>query len=175
MQYSYRVTKYNPEYRNEQGHYLKDEWTCYSEVGEKFNNYFLSTDEYLKIENLYVQSIVLFMQCNQIDSLKVMGRLEKRWNPAEDKNSIKEIIDLFNKVKEGDLLNINQIKDLSRLALRNYIWCKLESDMMYVHFYFDYYMYIGSQRECEKIIKQIQKSGLFVEDFESPYLDDEKE
>ena len=29
---NYRVTKYNPAYRNEKGWYMKDDWTDYSEV-----------------------------------------------------------------------------------------------------------------------------------------------
>jgi len=176
MQFSYRVTKYNPANRNELGHYLfQDEWTCYSQVGIKSDDKLLTIDEYLEVESKYVNSIVLFMQCNQIETLRVMGGLEKSWDPAQDYNSNKEMIDLFNKVKDGDSLNIDQVKNLSRLALRKYIWCKLENDRMFVHFSSDYYMYIGSQRECEKTIEQIQKSGLFVEDFKSPYLYDEEE
>ncbi len=180
MQYFYRVTKYNPANRNEKGYYLfQNEWICYSQIGKKCDGTLLTIDKYLEIEDKYINSIILFMQCNQIESLKVAGGLEKSWNPAEDPNSTKEMIDLFNKVKNGDILNIDQIKDFSRLALRKYVWCKLENDdVMFVHFYFDYYMYIGSQRECEKTIEQIQKSGLFVEDFKSPYhpdYDDEEE
>ena len=45
---NYRVTKYNPAYRNEKGWYMRDDWTDYSEVvktGAK-SEY----DEYKKIE-----------------------------------------------------------------------------------------------------------------------------
>ncbi len=42
---SYRVTKYNPAYRNEQGWYLKDDWTCYSEVGVRSNGEIFTLDE----------------------------------------------------------------------------------------------------------------------------------
>jgi len=175
MQYSCRITKYNPDYRNKQGYYLENEWTCYSEVGTKCDGKLLTIDEYLDIENKYINSIILFMKCNNIESLKITGNLEKRWNPAKDPNSTEKMISLFNNIKNGDTLNIEQVKDFGRLALRNYIWCKLESDMMFVHFYFDYYMYIGSKNECRNTIDKIEKSGLFVENFKSPYLYDDEE
>lgn len=40
---------------------------------------------------------------------------------------------------------------------------------MYVHFGHDYYMFIGSSTSCPLALKNIEKMGLFVEDFESPY------
>lgn len=174
MQFNYRVTKYNPDYRNKKGHYLfQDEWTCYSQVGTKCGSKVLTLDKYFEVENNYIQSIILFMKCNRITTFKISGGLEKKWNPIKDPNSTKEMIYLFASIKDKDILKINQIKDLCRLALRNYVWCKLEYDeTMFVHFYFDYYMYIGSKSECKKAVESIEESGLFVEEFESPYLEE---
>ena len=41
---------------------------------------------------------------------------------------------------------------------------------MYVHFGYDYYMYIGSEKPLEKEIDSINRSGLFVENMVSPYI-----
>jgi uncharacterized protein YydD (DUF2326 family) len=32
-----RTTKYNPEFRNDQGYYIKDEWTAVSDIGNIFD------------------------------------------------------------------------------------------------------------------------------------------
>ncbi|WP_422658085.1 FHA domain-containing protein [Paenibacillus sp. EC2-1] len=46
---------------------------------------------------------------------------------------------------------------------------------MYVHFGYDYYMYIGISKECKDAIDSIQASGLFVEECESPYYKEDEE
>ena len=61
-----------------------------------------------------------------------------------------------------------------RLALREAIWCRLEGvDGFYVHFGYDYYMYVGSERADEA--PRDLPSGIFAEQMGSPYsreLDD---
>ncbi len=60
--------------------------------------------------------------------------------------------------------------------LRNKFWCKLEyDDTMYVHFGWDYYMYISASKSCPSTIKKIEEMGLFVEKFRSPYFFDNDE
>ncbi len=60
------ITKYNPIYRNELGHYLKDEWTSISDIGTIYNGIEFTFDEYVKVENLYVKSNFL-----TLDYLKI--------------------------------------------------------------------------------------------------------
>lgn len=46
---------------------------------------------------------------------------------------------------------------------------------MFVHFGYDYYMYIGSSKELPQDLRnKIENLGLFVENFESPYLPDDE-
>ena len=60
--------------------------------------------------------------------------------------------------------------------LRNKLGCKLEFDnTMYVHFGWDYYMFISSAKACQSAIKKIEEIGLFVEPFVSPYLEEDDE
>ena len=66
------------------------------------------------------------------------------------------------------------IESVSRLVLREIIWCRLgaESDF-YIHFGWDYYMYIGAQKTSEKLLRAIGQLGLFIEEMASPYLDED--
>ncbi len=63
------ITKYNPNYRNKQGHYRKNEWSSISDIGKRFDGELLTFDEYLKIENLYVKSIFLIFDYFNTDGI----------------------------------------------------------------------------------------------------------
>ena len=177
MNFFYRITKYNPKYRDKNGYYLfQDEWTCYSEIGSTSGTKILTYKEYLETEKKYIDAIILFMACLNIDDLRIK-KLERHKSIfkdlKQDPNTNQEMLELFIQVKNNEKISMFEIENLCKLILRNYLWCMLENDqIMFVHFGWDYYMYIGSERECKNAVKEIKASGLFVEDFISPYLED---
>ncbi len=167
--YWFQITKYNPKYRNELGHYLKDEWTDFSDIGKKHANDILTYDEYIEVENAYVKAILNFMNCLNLDSVRVSG-LEKRKLLENSENYSKSMIEIYKKIKDKQFLDRQLLDQVIRLILRTDLWCKLQSKDLEVHFGYDYYMYIGSSKPCEEIIPTIEKMGLFVEAIkDSPY------
>ncbi len=169
MNFNYRVTKYNPTFRNEKGWYLRDEWTSHGDIGRKYNDEVFFMDEYLEVENKYIQAILQFMQCNKITSLRVT-KLQEKSGLAQDTDNTQEMINIYNKIKNRVLVSGEDLENICKLILREHLWCKLRNDKnMEVHFGYDYYMYILSKSPCEKAISNIKKSGLFVEEYESPY------
>lgn len=168
--FTWRITKYNPNYRDEFGKYRKDEWTSYSDIGKIFNGYKVTKSDYLSVEDAYVEAIAFFMNSVKVTSLTVKC-LEKK-NKLEQALEVypDEMITFFEALKEKDVLKISEIQYLARMVLREELWCKLENDEMFVHFGYDYYMYIGSFRLCKDSIEKIKKMGLFVEEYQSPYL-----
>jgi len=169
--YCWRITKYNPKYRNEKGHYLKEEWTFFAQIGTTVEGKKVTFDEYVEIENKYIKAVLLIMECAQIESMQIVGlqkdkKLQKKWLEKQD-------IEIFNSLKNGQWVDRTIISHIIRLILREKIWCKLESENMYIHFGWDYYMFIGSTKPCQSAIKAIEKNGLFVEPFESPYKEEE--
>jgi hypothetical protein len=169
----YRVTKYNPKYRNEKGHYLKDEWTDYGDVGTQIAGHTLSMVEYEQVENLYIQVVLLFMKQERISWLECLY-IEKWTDDIMSQHIPDGWKTLYNRIHMGSRVQIKEVPILLKLMLRNYLFCKLEhTDKMFVHFGYDYYMYVGVQTECNNTVNEIFKSGLYVEDFVSPYLDDE--
>lgn len=169
--FSYRITKYNPKNRNNLGWYTVNEWTSISDIGQFHNEKRVSKKEYFEIENAYVESIIIIMNFLHLKSL-TLSKLEKRsTRPRFKRYSSKSMQELYKKVTIGIELNKTQVADIARLVLRELIWCQLESKDMFVHFGYDYYMYIGSSKELPHSIRtKIAKTGLFIEDFESPYL-----
>lgn len=171
--HSWRVTKYNPIYRNELGHYKKDEWIAVSDIGDEFDGTVLTAGEYLRVENLYVNAVHEFLEYNKIDRLTVS--LLEKWTMRRQRiRPSREMKRIYRSIKNNDEVGISKLPDIISLILRDVIWCRLiYNDTMFVHFGWDYYMYIGSKHRCAKAINNIEKSGLFVEEFESPYLSDE--
>jgi hypothetical protein len=170
--YNWRITKYDPKNRNLNGSYLKKEWTSYSDIGKIFENNQFTVEDYLKIENAYIDAIIFFMECMNIHKLKVVD-LENHNIVNENDLFSEDMIKVYKSLKNGQLLTKEKVKIVSRLILRELLWCKLESQDMYIHFGYDYYMYIGSKDICKDTIAQIERSGLYVEAFRSPYANNE--
>ncbi len=172
--YNYRISKYNPIYRDNEGSYRINEWTSFSDIGLIYENKKFTMDDYLKIEDAYVKTIVSFMQHLNINLLGVceLEKYEKHLiiDKFHGAYSI-EIKNLYSSLQDGNILNISQIQNLSRLILREKLWCKLQCDMMYVHFGYDYYMYIGISEKCEDAVVINSRLGLFIEEYNSPYND----
>ena len=166
--FCWRITKYDPKNRDN-GIYLKDEWTDYSDIGKIFDGKILKEDEYLKTEGAYINAVLLFMECLNVNELKIVSLeyMGKRPQCVE----VDKITIANNALYHRDIIVF-----IIQSILRNKLWCKLELDhTMYVHFGWDYYMYIGSAKACPSAIKKIEEIGLFVEPFVSPYLEEEDE
>lgn len=170
--FSYRITKYNPKYRDESGVYLKDDWTPISDIGNQHDELLLTLEEYKKNEDAYINAIILVMNYLQLTHLEVMWLEKPRKTLSPDIYCSETMSKLFKKISSGMSLDQREISDAARLILREALWCKLEfENKMFVHFADDYYMYIGSFKSLTDSLKnEIEETGLFVEEFESPYL-----
>jgi len=157
---SWRVTKYNPLHRNNEGSYLYDDWTSFHEVGKK-----VSLADYLRIEEAYIQAIVAFM--NEMDiSTVYIHALEFSSNEIQNQHAS----DFTSNLWIGKGISIEEVKELAKLTLREAVWCKLGiKNLFFVHFGYDYYMYIGTNSNCHGARKNVESMGLYVEEFELPY------
>lgn len=170
---SWRITKYNPNFRDHNDVYNMNDWTSFGDVGKNFDGKILTFNEYIAVENAYINAVLAFMEDIKIISLEVKDVEKYSKNLELNKTSIAysdDMINLFTNVYDNCTIKIDNIEKLCRLVLREHMWCKLEkSSLMFVHFGYDYYMYIGSDRKCNKAIEKVIKSGLFVEEYQSPY------
>jgi hypothetical protein len=159
MRYQYRVTKYNPAFRDINGAFKGLEWTSYSDIGKSFNGAKLTEEQYLEVETVYLNAIESFLNEAKIESLVLRG-LENHTNTQ-----------LPQFVQPNAVLEIPECVQFARIVLREQAWGRLVNPKKaYVHFGYDYYMYIGLPKRCIAAESQSQKSGLFVEPFRSPYL-----
>jgi hypothetical protein len=142
MRNKYRVTKYDPAFRDTDGSYRKSEWTSYFDVGKTFDGVRLTKANYLKTEDSYLFAIESFLNESAINSLRLIG-LE---NPSET------TLPPF--VLPNASLSIVQCVEFARIVLREVVWGKLVAPgRAYVHFGYDFYMYIGVPSCCTKSIQ----------------------
>lgn len=169
--YSWRVTKYDPLLRRN-NIYQREEWTSFYEVGKVIDGKIVTFSEYFQIESAYVHAVRSIMDYLNISALQIK-ELEK-YNTKSEVNQnpmySETFIELLNTTYDGQVVPKAEIGQLVRLILRENIWCKLVNDRMFVHFGYDYYMYVGSIVPCSEVTKKLHLYGLFVEAYPSPYL-----
>lgn len=159
---NYRITKYNPEFRDENGFYKKDEWTSISDIGKKFNKIILTKEEYKKTENNYIDAIYEILREKDIKKLKLYDLEINKKNLSELSSDEKDIIKEINNDK---YLDFKKSEKIIRLVLREMLWCKFCSELkdIKIEFGYDYYMYVECSKIKESTINIINKKGLFVE------------
>ncbi len=168
---TYRITKYNPKSRNEEGHYLDNsEWTAISDIGKvKYKN--ISYEEYEKVETAYVKSIKLILAEKKITNLKVdsfyLHSTSKDFENYKKDNRLKNLEVDFEKeiktIKNGDVLDLNQIDKFIRLVLRETMQMDLITHELKIEFGYDYYMYVECQVLDNNTIDMIHQINMFVE------------
>ena len=160
----FRITKYNPLFRNEFGEYIRDEWTSIYDIGKKFHDEILTEALYVEKENAYIQTIELLLANNSLRLMKVV-KLEKNLHRDIYDSLSDDEKRFIENIEEGLLITIDKIKLLSKMILRELIWAKLESidGNFAIEFGYDYYMYVSCKRIDEKTKRNIHQKGLFVE------------
>jgi len=153
--YQFRITKYNPDFRDATGAFNRDQWTSYSDIGAVFDGVELTEHEYLRAESSYITSAINLLRGSGITELTVSG-----FEQHEE----------FNALKNGQVIPLDTIAEYFQGVLRESYWCRFESNNgAFVHFGYDYCMYLGLPSNPGNSVASALKLGLFVEPFESPY------
>lgn len=134
----YSIIKYNPAYYIN-GVYTKNEWTSFFDIGNTFDNFVLTLDEYLIVENRYIacaKQLAAESGCSYLSVAYMEGNGRFRVKTANGKRR-----DLI----PGSKLAVKDIDDALRNVLReNYVWMvflNVEHSFM-IDFGYDYYMHI---------------------------------
>lgn len=150
---SFRISKYDPDKRCDPD-YLESQWTSISDVGDCFDSTVLTMDEYLRAEGRYLSFIREFLSECKVDKL-IVKSLEDYKRFGWENN---EVIDT------------ETIMEFSKGALREWYWAKLESNKAFIHFGYDYYVYVGTLLDYVTVNEIANRNMLFCEDTPSPYI-----
>src|SRR5260221_4317277 len=103
----------------------------FDDIGREFSGSVLTAAEYMQIEECYIRSAITF--ANEAGIKEVL---------ASEVEIRKTDLD----ISEGMRIRIDDASELIRQILRCHMWCKLELEpVFYLHFGYDYYMYIGNR------------------------------
>jgi hypothetical protein len=156
MKLEYRVTKYDPVFRDSSGRYTREEWTDFSDVGRRIAGRKLTMRQYLAVESSYLTVLAAMLEEAGVTQLRVEAlecarRGRARW-------------------REGAIVTAARAIDFARGALRNEVWGKLVAPRRaFVHFGWDLYMYVGLSRPTPGALNLAAQRGMFVESLRSPY------
>lgn len=152
--FEYRVTKYDPAFRDARGVYGRDEWTSFADIGRPFGGEPLTTEAYQRVEDAYVATALAF------------------WAEVGRPTLIARGVEHAKEVRapaEGSAVDAALLDDLVRRVLREELWCRLESETYFLHVGWDYYAYVGVSEPCLASCALAAASGLFVEAMASPH------
>ena len=148
----YRITKYNPANRINDV-YMADEWTSFRDIGKVFGGTILSQSAYLKTEQAYIDCCI-----NLIEKAEITKLYTKQAEYYTENVRL-----------PSSISNMQEIRQVITACLREQCWLKLVAKDFFVHFGYDYYMYIGTKLSNETVAEIAKKYGLFCEEHPSPY------
>lgn len=152
----YRITKYNPKLRDNQGKYAQEEWTSYYDIGDIFGCKIFTKEQYYRIEDAYINCIDEITNILQLQEF-IIHNYENYLN---------------NKLlwKNNQIIKKEKLRQLIQDCLREKCWCKITANHFFLHFGYDYYIYVGCIIDSLKISEICNKYGLYGEIINSPYI-----
>lgn len=155
--HQYRVTKYDPQYRVG-GVYTRDEWTSVSDVGNIYDGKTFTMAEYEQAERQHVDFLCTLAERDHAFPLTI--RAYEQPDDSEHPSL------------EGHLVTRAALPALLRDILREECWCRLEGKDFFIHFGYEYYLYVGCSFTQEGITQLAREHSLFADPMVSPYHPD---
>jgi hypothetical protein len=170
MEYQWRVTKYDPSKRNSDGSYAENEWVGVFELNHTFNAKTFTVNDYLETEEKYVNAAIRFF-----DETHEKSVILHDWHKDGTGNTdmMPFNLDISQDFKDGQSISRESLPLVMRMLLRNIAHCSIEiKDKFFIHIGWDFYMYVGSSTDLPDAVSEVRQTGLFVEPFISPYLEE---
>ncbi|KMJ59853.1 hypothetical protein AB685_03070 [Bacillus sp. LL01] len=170
----WRISKYNPIFRDSEGIYTKtDEWTSVSELGKVIDGKPFTINEYLEIEQAFIDSIMRFIKLHKFTSIRIYS-LEINKSTSDSKSALYEPnFDSLNLTEDSEI-DIENIPTVCKMILREYIFCHLISEQFFIHFAYESYLFFGSNSIQSDLLDIGKNDKIFIEKMHSPYYIPEK-
>ena len=170
----WRISKYDPAFRDENYVYQRDEWTSAADIGRTFDSETLDAEKYLATETAHVEAVRAFMVAASANALTVTSLQSPSEQDYEylEKLSVpdsQELARQMRQVHEGDELSGHELDGILRLLLRKVFWCRLVHQQRFIVDVLEYlYVCIGTVAPSERAIAWTRELGLFVEETRDP-------
>ena len=142
----YSISKYQPELYDDTGCYRRNEWSSVGDIGKTFYNGVLSIDEYMKVEQRYIEAAMTLARLSGCTYLTI-SNLEGQEDIMDFVNVKPYNIELSviaQKIKQGLRVRISDCADYLRLCIREYCWAIFanHSHNFSIDFGYDLYMHV---------------------------------
>ena len=168
----YRISKYDPSFRDERGYFMGEDWTSFFDIGKEYHGTVLTNLQYTAVESKYIDAVTTVLRQNQIHTM-IVGKLEKRSSPA----TLKEMLGrchlpfppsdaaFVSRIKDGARLDMAEIEKAVMLVLRDCFWCELlsESGAVKLEFGYDFYVYLQGVTIDADTIASFRLKGIYME------------
>jgi len=158
------VTKYNPVFRDEKGHYKRNDWIGFGQIGGSFDDGVLTFESYFDIEQKYIQAAIWFFEFHGCDEI-VIRSVEKYDASDYTYEDREEVLALHNNIDEGLVVTINNVGNIVKLILRELLWAELfctVSEKLALRFGYDFYMYFNSNGNMDELFGRVTGLGLYI-------------
>lgn len=157
--HQYRISKYDPQYRVNNA-YTRKEWTSIADVGRAYDGRTFTMADYEQAERRHVDFLCSLAAREDAFPLTIDALEDQReGGPWHD----------------GQQIGRDELPRLVRDVLREECWCRLDAPGFFIHFGYEYYMYVGCSHTSEAISALAAEHGLFAEAMTSPYHPEEPE
>lgn len=168
----YRISKYDPSFRNEKGYYMKKEWGSFSDIGKVYNGQIFLRDEYIRVEQKYIRVVLYILAQENVKTMIIQsyekGISKKRmrqylWETGL--NLTREDIRFLKKIHNNKIIMFSDLKRVIKLLLREVFWCILkdpETGCM-IEIGYDYYVYVTCHPLEQDFVNKVKKQGIYIE------------
>lgn len=165
------VVKYRPEFYDEHGHYIKDEWTSICDVDKEYDGHKFTYSEYIEVENNYVNFITELMEYSEMEYVtirrltlcdSISNQIVKNKRFRDVNEPLKE---LDKSLIKGLRIHRSKIGSYIRACLRELAGISFENRGKGFEFDFgyDYYMHIRSSLPVERLNQIARQNDLFLD------------
>lgn len=144
--------------------YLESQWTSYSDIGKFYDNHIVTLEEYLEVENKYIQVAKFFFEQFNESNFRLLdvGKVDFDDYNFIEKDLLKE---WHSNISEGILISVKYLDFVVKLIVRGYMWAIIEAEInreCKIKFSYDLYMSLISPFDLSKVSKKAIGIGLYI-------------
>ncbi len=166
----HEIVKYRPENYKDRI-YTVEEWTSPSDIGNCVSGYILTLEEYLRVENNYLNTlkdILINSRCSYlyISYAEIHARwIKERLKHSKFKESLDEILPFILSVEEETRVSVEKAVELFRYCLRGYIYIEFTNNSRGIAAYCgdDFYMSVKTPLSNKILENIVSKHGLYLD------------
>lgn len=166
----YSISKYRPQFYDQQSCYTRNEWISISDIGKSFDDGVLTVNEYLETEQHYIDTAIELACLSGCSYLRIDYLEGKTKDIVQWAEKYSERYSLnFNlskpakKIRQGLKIPVSACADYLRLCLRECCFAIFSNHLhnFHIQFLYDYYMIIHTGLPKSQIEKVVATNNLY--------------